>query len=209
MILHPQDLFLLKEVLWPDVWFYDKQVEVIESALVNRETHVPAGNMLGKDFLAGFLALGCFKLCEVKDITCRIVTTSVAEPHLNVLWGEIGRFFTAARQPLDLVMNHLEVRRASEMLAVGSNVGSYLKGLVAESEQKMQGHHAGFTLFIGDEASGLHDKYHSAAQGWAKHMLYIGNPNDCANFFRKGCEGGDLKAEDELSDDEEPVVVIR
>ena len=41
------DPFLLKNLLWPHVVFYDKQREVIESVWQNDETVVPAGNMLG------------------------------------------------------------------------------------------------------------------------------------------------------------------
>ena len=37
----------LKTVLWPDVRFYDKQVEIIESVERNFVTVVPAGNKLG------------------------------------------------------------------------------------------------------------------------------------------------------------------
>jgi hypothetical protein len=37
----------LKDVLWPDVVFYDKQWEIIYSLRDNDETMVVAGNMLG------------------------------------------------------------------------------------------------------------------------------------------------------------------
>lgn len=45
--IDPDELFVLKEALWPGVRFYDKQVEVIESVLLNRETYAVAGNQLG------------------------------------------------------------------------------------------------------------------------------------------------------------------
>ena len=41
-----------KKLCWPDVEFYDKQREIIYSVQDNDETIVPAGNMLGKDFVA-------------------------------------------------------------------------------------------------------------------------------------------------------------
>ena len=47
------DPFRLASSLWPDIQFYDKQIEVIESVWNNDETIVPAGNMLGKDFVSG------------------------------------------------------------------------------------------------------------------------------------------------------------
>ncbi len=198
MRLHPDDLLGLKELLWPEVRFYRKQIEIIDSVLRNRETYVPAGNKLGKDFIAGFLTLGTFLLCKYEGISCRIVTTSIAEKHLNVLWGEIGRFVGTATQPLlsqhggPLVVNSLEIRRAEEMEQ--KKPYNYLVGMVYDDPEKLAGHHADFTLFVGDEASGLADKAYEMAQGWASHMLLIGNCNPCSNFFYRGVKAGDLMA---------------
>jgi hypothetical protein len=41
------DPILFGKFLWPDVDFYGRQKEVIYSVKNNRETVVPAGNMLG------------------------------------------------------------------------------------------------------------------------------------------------------------------
>jgi hypothetical protein len=35
------------------------------------------------------------------------------------------------------------------------------------------------------------------AQGWAKRMLFLGNPNPCDSFYRKMCDAGDLVRPDE------------
>src|SRR6516162_7686299 len=102
---------------WPEVTFYDKQVETIISVENNPETFVTAGNQLGKDFVAGFIALNTFLRCIKSGETCRILTTSVAEHHLKVLWGEISRFLASSRYPLlaadggPLVVTHMEIRR--------------------------------------------------------------------------------------------------
>ena len=56
------DPLAFKELFWPDVYFYDKQREIIYSVCENDETVVPAGNMLGKDFVAGFIILYFFKI---------------------------------------------------------------------------------------------------------------------------------------------------
>ena len=198
VLIDPADVFLVKEAFWPSVTFYDKQVEVIESSFLNDETYVTAGNELGKDFVAGFIPLAAFLICEAKGLTCRIVTTSVAEHHLKVLWGEIGRFVTTAKVSLlakdggPLVMNYQEVRRVAE--AEAKNPLNYLVGRVSAKGEGLAGHHADFTMVIGDEASGLDDSVYKMAQGWAKRMLWIGNPNDCRNFWRKGVKAGDLAA---------------
>lgn len=185
----------LKKVLWPHYHFYDKQWEIIQSVETNVETYVPAGNMLGKDFTTGFIVVARFLLKK----TTRIVTTSVKDEHLNVLWGEIGKFIQTSKYPLDvrkggpLIVNHREIRKVvhGERCPI-----SYLKGMVSGSNEGegLAGHHAPDTLGVGDEASGLDDKVYKQFQGWAKRMLFIGNPFDCNNFFKRGVTAGDLLA---------------
>jgi hypothetical protein len=124
-----------------------------------------AGNQLGKDFVAAFIAVVAFLICLGRKITCRIVTTSVAEHHLKVLWGEISRFITTSRRPLVydslknpfgiLLVNYQEVRRTEERAA--KNPLNYLVGRVSQKGEGLAGHHAEFTMFVGDEASGLDD----------------------------------------------------
>lgn len=192
------DVMILKADLWPEVIFYDKQIEMIESAIINPETYVVAGNQLGKDFVTGFITLSSFLACMYKDIRCRIVTTSVAEHHLGVLWGEIGRFVATARRPLSveyggpLRINYQKITRATEALEDGKNPLNYLVGRVSAKGEGMAGHHAEWTMACFDEASGCDDEVYKMTQGWCKHMLAFGNPNDCANFFRRGVKGGDI-----------------
>ena len=184
--------------LWPEVVFYRKQLEVIYSVERNAETYVTAGNKLGKDFVAGFICLSLFLRSLRAGRTCRIVTTSVAEHHLKVLWAEIARFASTCRSPLlaedggPLGLYHLEIRRASE--ASAKNPMSYLVGRVSQRGEGLAGHHADITLFVADEASGIADVAYEMSQGWAKRMLIFGNPNNTSNFFRKGVEAGDLAA---------------
>jgi hypothetical protein len=195
----PGQVFALQAAVWPDVRFYDKEVEIVTAALTARETYVTAGNKLGKDFSMGFLAPACFIICQQYGVTCRILTTSVAEHHLKVLWGEIGRFVSsgklpdgrplAGRDPDQLSVNYMEIRRAPE--AHAKNPLSYLAGRVSETGEGLQGHHAEFTMLIGDEASGLDRKVHRMALGWARHLVYIGNPWECQNHYREGVRAGD------------------
>ena len=73
-------------------------------------------------------------------------------------------------------------------------MNNYVVGLVAEGAEGLSGHHArdGFTMLIGDEASGMSNQAYEASQGWAKHKVFIGNPFPCHNFFKRGVEAGDL-----------------
>jgi len=226
------DPLRLKEVLWPEVLFYDKQEQIIHSVRDSVETFVTAGNQLGKDFVSGFIATSFFMypqlyfpgayVAEVDRMkppsrfpphhrhTRRVITTSTNEKHLNVLWSEIAGFITNARvlgrdgvsraAPLlqknggPLHLGAMELRLAVERDEMATNCKNYLRGMVSQKGESISGHHADYTLIIGDEASGLDDNVHSFAQGWAKRFLYIGNPNECRNFFRRGVEGGDLTA---------------
>lgn len=187
------DPMWLKERLWPDVRFYDKQIEIIYSVVDNDETYVPAGNMLGKDFVAGFIALWFF----LAHREVRVITTSVKDDHLRVLWGEIGRYIQSAQQPLTLdrggplLWNHHDIKKVvdGKLCTI-----SYLRGMVSKAGEGMAGHHAKHTLGIIDEASGVADLVYTQMDTWSKRKLIIGNPNPCANFFFKGVEAGDLLA---------------
>jgi hypothetical protein len=178
---------------WPLERFYNKQVEALESVRDNHETIVVAGHQLGKDYLAGFCALWWF----LTRHPCRVVTTSVKDDHLRVLWGEIGRFIDTARLPLSskrggmLAVNHREIRKYQDGVLCKI---SYLIGQVSEKGEGMAGHHAANTLLIIDEASGADDLVYERGSTWAKRILVIGNPYTANNFFYRGVKGGDLLA---------------
>lgn len=194
MHIDPHPLRFAK-TFWPDVTFYKEQCQIIESVRDNEETYVPAGNMLGKDFVAGFIALWYFMVHN----PVRIITTSVNEEHLKVLWGEIDRFIRTSKVPLrheqggPLVYNHQELRK---ILDGELDKYSYLRGKVSEKGEGLSGHHARYTLMLFDEASGVPDIAYEMGLGWARRMLIIGNPNPCHNFFFKGVKAGDLKMDD-------------
>lgn len=192
------DPFSFSKVMWPANQFYTKQVEMIRSVDDNPETVVVAGNQLGKDYVAGFIVVWRFMRALMLGKTCRIVTTSVAEHHLKVLWGEIGRWLTTSRFPLlakdggPLVANEMMVRRKEEMES--KNPYNYLVGRVSAKGEGLAGHHAEDTLFVCDEASGMNDLAYEMSQGWAKKKLLFGNPNPCTGVFYKAVKGGDIPA---------------
>lgn len=204
-------------VLWPGVRFYDKQRDMIGSVAEDAETYVVAGNKLGKDFAAAFVGLTFFLeprlyfpddyVREVESWrqpgmpdhlvhTRRIVATSVKEKHLMVLWGEMGRLITTAAQPLldldggPLTVNAFELRLKEE--ADVKKPINYMIGQVAQQGESMAGHHAAYTMFMADEASGLWDENYKQAQGWAKRMLIWSNPNPTTNFLYRAVKAGSL-----------------
>lgn len=191
------DPVALKELLWPDIHFYDKQLEIIYSVINCKETVVGAGNKLGKDFVAGFICVYFY----LTRSPCRVVCTSAKEDHLDVLFGEIVRFIQTAKHPLDakrggpLLLHH---RNISKVIDGEKCPISYLKGMVAgkESIAAMQGHHVANVgdgipraLFMCDESSSVPNEYYNMARTWFNRALIFGNTWDCDNFFKYAIEG--------------------
>ena len=172
-------------------------MDIIESVRDNDDTVVVAGNKLGKDFIAGYICLWFF----LTRHPVRVITTSVKDDHLRVLWGEIGDFVQKSKVPLSakdggpLTINHREITKVTpgteEKCAI-----SYLRGMVSEKGEGMAGHHAAYTLGVVDEASGVDDVVFKQMETWAEKRLIFGNPNSCSNTFYKAVEEGDILAED-------------
>lgn len=199
---------------WPHVTFYREQEEIIYSVRDNDETFVAAGNMLGKDFVAAFIVLWFF----ISRHPCKIITTSVKEDHLDVLWGEIDKFVRTSKYPLEaskgglLVINDREIKK---IINGRVHKDTYVKKQVAneKSVESFQGHHVTLdpgmpldglarNMFLGDEASGLLDMYYRMASTWARRIFVFGNTWECNNFFKRAIKGdpgtsdcgGDIKA---------------
>lgn len=205
------DPLLFKELCWPEITFYDDQVDIIRSVQNNVETYVPAGNMLGKDFISGFIALWFF--CS--RVPARVVTSSVDHSQLKgVLWGEIRRFIDSSQYPLGLTINDLMIR---QLRLDGTNEPrSELIGRVAQKGEGMLGRHIEMgpneeprTLAIIDEASGFEDVHYNSIITWAHRVLIIGNPYPCENFFKKGVKAGDLASNTHKSQLYRKVIKIR
>lgn len=207
--------FKLIRLLWPKLVLYNKQEQLVDSVWRNDKTICVAGNMLGKDFTAGLIALTFF----LTRTPCRIVTTSVDETQLEgVLWGEIRRLIQSSTVPLDsskggpLLINHLHLRKVYTDGPMKGQVDglSYCLGRVAKKGEGLLGHHIADvgdgvprTLFIADEASGVEDVSYDRAETWAKRQLYIGNPYECSNAFYRESEAGDQLDPDTTSLPEE------
>lgn len=208
------DPVTLAQALWPMVTFYGPQREMIMSVRDSAETYVVAGNELGKDFVTGCICAMFFLeprvffdeqyVADVERLTRgmpehlrhtrRIVTTSVRDDHLDVLFNEIGKFFSLCVEPIDhVIMMTREVRfRIERDLPSGKTAANYIKGICAAKEAGFAGHHARYTLGIGDESSSLSNVVYEEYQGWAKRQLYFGNPRPCSNFFKTNYKRGDL-----------------
>lgn len=198
------DPVLWGRVLWPHVRFYEKQRQVIYSVRDNDETYCVAGHQLGKDFVAGFIVLWFFLTNKDRKGGCRIITTSVKDDHLRVLWGEIGRYIDTVNPdyPLKkelggpLIVTHREIRSLKPNEdGKGFHVDkiSYVRGMVSEKGEGMAGHHAEKTLLVIDEASGIDEMVPERASSWAKKSFIFGNPyGGNQTWFYKVVKQGDI-----------------
>ncbi len=198
------DPMYFRKVFWPEAKFTSYQRDICYEVADTMEVVLVAGNQLGKDYIAGFINCWWFASAYKLDYTCRIVSTSVKEDHLGVLWGETGRFLTTSAYPLvqskrfpqaPFVLNAMALVRAGERVEAGKNPVNYSWGLVAGGDKEaLAGHHSETSLAIMDEASGLDDTSYEKVQGWAKRLLIFGNPHECQNFFRRMVRQGDVLA---------------
>lgn len=223
-ISDPHDPAALVEWIWPHERLYDREWEIIYSVRDNKETYVPAANGVGKDWTSGLLTwlfwispqsfFSDEYVAYVESLrrpgydphTRRIMTTSVTDSHLGTLWGEIGRFAWGAKVPLlvekggpyILLQRSYEIREAGDKDS-GENPINWVKGRVTRTGDKvvgMAGHHAAYTLGLGDEASGIEDEVKEQFDGWTKKQLWISNCNGRIddNFFGRAVKAGDLAA---------------
>jgi hypothetical protein len=187
----------LARLLWPDVSFYREQQQIIRSIWKDDETYVVAANEMGKDYVAGRVALLFF----ITRHPCRVVTTSAKDDHLRVLWAEIYNAIQTCRYPLDrrkggpLLIHHQDIRKYSRFARCPI---SYMIGMVANQDSiaAMQGHHVAQTgdgiprtLFISDESSSVPQAYFTMARTWAKRMFVFGNAWPCNNDFKWAFKG--------------------
>lgn len=186
-----KDPIKFKKICWPHITFYDKQLEIVYSLRDNDETIVPAGNMLGKDFISAFCALWFF----LSRSPCKVLTTSVDYTQLkSVLWGEIRRFTQTSAVTLPILENDLLIR---QVINGQIEPRSFLIGRVADRGEGMLGQHLergpnneASTLALFDEASAIDNDNKEATETWSHKSLVIGNCYPCTNFFYSGVRGG-------------------
>lgn len=181
---------------WPQHILYEKQKEILYSVRDNFETIVPAGNQLGKDFIAAV----CIIWFLVSRRPSRIATTSVNASQLeDVLWSEIRSFLETSAAPLPIEIIHGQLFQTDDQ---GNRVPKcHAVAKVVQKEEGMLGLHADrtpknepTTMLVVDEASGVADGPYDKADTWAHRKLVIGNPFPCTNFFWRGTKEGDLES---------------
>jgi hypothetical protein len=195
------DPLKFSKLCWPDVTFYKEQKDIIYSVVDNVETVVPAGNMLGKDFVSAFIILWFF----LSRYPCKIVTTSVTDKHLSVLWGEINKFIRSSEYPLKLEDGGPLIVNKTKISGVLNGIADpeyYIEQKVSNQQTvaSFGGHHVTpvsgrpidtipRNLLVGDEVSAMSNSSYNTALPIFKRRLFIGNTWPCQNFFRWSVQG--------------------
>ena len=188
------DPITLIEKCWSEITLYDKQKEIIYSVENNIETVVPAGNELGKDFIAALAVLVFF----LRRRPCRVITTSVQSTQLeDVLWGELRRFIETSEVNLPILYNHMHIRQIRDD---GTIIPlAEIRGQVTAKGESLLGRHLEYgpngeptTMAVFDEASGISDKTYESSDTWTHRKLIIGNCYPTTNFFYRASKEGDL-----------------
>lgn len=183
-------------LVWPHIDLYDKQREIMYSVRDNYQTFVPAGNMLGKDFISAMVVLYMF--CTRRP--CRVGTTSAQFEQLNdILWGEIRWLLSEAKYKLPVYRNEMKLRQLRNDGTIVDK--SEVIGKVVKKGEAFLGRHPGLkdvprTLLVIDECSGVDDETYDKASTWADRILCVGNCYPCSNFWFKELEKGEEKMDD-------------
>lgn len=167
------------------VRLWSKQVEVLESVVVNTRTGVGSGHNIGKTFMAG-VAVNWFMDCHVGARVISAAPTFVAVK--GRLWVEVRRLRRRARIPLGgrFLSNAPVLRFDTE--------GWEAVGIAAGAGDAFQGIHGRHVLIVFDEAQGMKQEIWEAAEsmlgGEHNRMLAIFNPlhsegNARATFYEK------------------------
>jgi phage terminase large subunit len=157
-----------------------QQKQVCRSIRDNRRTAVPAGNSVGKTFLAACLVLW-FLFCFDNS---KVLTTAPTWFQVeNLLWREVRTLLSHSLLSGQGSLTLTSLTLSNEWFAVG---------LSTNDPTRFQGIHAPRILLVFDEATGIDNEIWEAAEGVAvgnnDRFLAIGNPTDPTARFKTVCD---------------------
>jgi phage terminase large subunit len=163
----------VREVLGQELW--SRQAEILAAVRDQPQVTVRSGHGVGKTFVAACAALWwayCFRPSLV------LTTAPTARQVEALLWGEIGRLFRRAKQPLSgrCLATRLSVSEDQEGVGLSTN-----------EPERFAGWHREHLLAIVDEASGVEEAIYETLLGVLtsrhSHLLLIGNPTKPSGTF--------------------------
>jgi phage terminase large subunit len=175
-----------------------QQKSVCKSIRDNRRTAVPAGNSVGKTFLAACLVIW-FLFCFDNS---KVLTTAPTWFQVeNLLWREVRTILSHSLLAGQGSLTLTSLTLSNEWFAVG---------LSTNDPTRFQGIHAPRVFMVFDEATGIANEIWEASEGVAvgtnDRFLAIGNPTDPTARFKTVCDSGLWKVI-RLSGEEHPNVI--
>ena len=162
--------------------YWSKQQEICRSLIEYPTTVVPAGNAVGKSYVASGILLW-FLYCRQNSI---VFSTAPSQTQLEaILWKEVRSAWKNATLPLGgrLTGNPEKIAIDQRWYAIGH---------ATNKMERMTGHHAGELLAVIDEASGVADATYEAVQSLnPSRKLLIGNPLRPEGQFYELCKRGE------------------
>lgn len=173
---------------WPDIYLWDKLLEVIRALLENRRVVVPSGHGVGKTWLAARIALW-FLYCHPP---AKVITTAPTWPQVeNLLWSEMRKAWADAIFPLGGIMLLTALKIREDWFAIGFST----RGKASEREfgtPKFQGYHSPNLLVVLDEAPGVEHAVWTSIEtlitGENNKILADGNPTSPSGDFYEACK---------------------
>lgn len=166
-----------------EIALWKKQVEIVESVLVNRNTIISAGHSVGKSYMIA--ALVCYWLTKFPD---SIVVTLA--PVYNQVQNIIWRYIRYMGRNHDLPGEILDTPRWN-ISELNYAIGLSPKKTSQEDMTAMQGYHAPKLLVIMDEAPGMNRLMFEAVKNLAtssgNRIVAIGNPIAQSGPFWDAC----------------------
>lgn len=169
--------YFFKTVLKWEPW--EKQEEILQSLLENKETYVQSCNSAGKSWLAAGIVIWWLSTRNGKVVTTAPTWRQVK----SILWSKIG--VQCQKAPI------LGFKPLQSRLDIGPDV--FAEGLSTRQPDRFQGYH-GKVLMVVDEASGIdNEEIWGAIDGnltddQEDRLLAIGNPNDPESPFARKCK---------------------
>ena len=162
--------------------YWSRQREICRSVQEVHTTVVPAGNAVGKSYVAAGILLSFL----YQHPNCLVFSSAPTQTQLlEVLWKEVRRTHGSSRLPLGGRIGGNPVK-----LDLGD--GWQAIGHVSNKVEAMSGHHAPDLLAIIDEASGAPEAVYEAANSLnPSRVLLIGNPLRPSGRFFELCNRAD------------------
>jgi hypothetical protein len=173
---------------WPNVYLWDKLIEVSDKIANSRRVIVPSGHGVGKTWLMARIALWFL----YSFYPAKVITTAPTWPQVeNLLWSEIRKAHDTSKIQLGGRVLNTEIKVEEDWFGVGFST----RGKATEREfgtPKFQGYHSENLLVILDEAPGVEHEIWTSVEtlitGVNNKVVAIGNPTSPSGDFYNACK---------------------